>query len=106
MQNIIRTEITDASAWRGAQMRLETSWILHLTKAHIAEIDQALSLAMSSGIEVTQMTREHFPLPGLAQSVALWVEEIQKGRGFVLVRGLPVERYDNMQVRVIFWGLS
>jgi len=106
MQNIIRTEITDASAWRGAQMRLETSWILHLTKAHIAEIDQALSLAMSRGIEVTQMTREHFPLPGLAKSVALWVEEIQKGRGFVLVRGLPVERYDNMQVRVIFWGLS
>jgi Taurine catabolism dioxygenase TauD, TfdA family len=106
MQRIIRTPITDASAWRGAEMAKNTSWIIHLRADHIAEIDAALARAMAGGVEVTQMKRGDFPLPKLAAEIASWSNEIQRGRGFVLVRGLPVERYNDMQVRVVFWGIG
>jgi len=106
MHNIVRTPITDASAWRGSDMAKNTSWIVHLRVDHIAEIDTALARAVASGIEVTQMKRADFPLPKLAAEIASWSREIQRGRGFVLVRGLPVERYNDMQVRVVFWGLG
>ncbi len=103
---IIRTPITDASAWRGADMAKNTSWIMHLRPEHITEIDAALALAMASGIEVTQMKREQFPLPKLAAEIGAWSHELQRGRGFTLIRGLPVERYNDMQVRVVFWGIG
>ena len=109
MQHIIRTPITDASAWRGADMAKDRSWIMRLRPDHIAEIDAALVRAMASianGGDVTQLTRDHFPLPTLSTEIDRWVHDVQRGRGFLLVRGLPVERYDDMQVRVVFWGLG
>ncbi len=106
MQNIIRTPITDASAWRGEDMARQSAWIIRLRPEHIVEIEAALRAALATGIEVTQLQRQHFPLPKLAQEIDHWVREVQQGRGFVLVRGLPVERYDDYEVRTIFWGLG
>ena len=109
MLNIIRTPITDASAWRGADIANDTSWIIRLKPEHITEIDAALAgimPRMQSGFDVTTMRREDFPLPQLQADIDAWSNEIQRGRGFVLVRGLPVHRYNDIQVRVIFWGIG
>ena len=104
--NIIRTPITNASAWRGEDMARRTDWIIHLKPEHITEIEKAMRAAMASGIEVTQLKREHFPIPGVVREIQRWSDELQTGRGFLVVRGLPVERYDDYEVRTIFWGLS
>ena len=61
---------------------------------------------MVSGFDVTQMARADFPLPLLKTEIDRWSEEIQRGRGFLVVRGLPVARYNDIQVRVIFWGIG
>ena len=106
MQTIIRTPITETSAWRGEDMTGRTDWIIHLQPAHIAEIETAMRFAMASGIEVTQLKREHFQIPGVESEIARWSHELQSGRGFLVVRGLPVECYDDYEVRTIFWGLS
>ena len=107
--DIIRTPITTAAAWRGEDMvtpAARTDWIIHLAPDHIIEIEAALKCAVASGIEVTQLKREHFPVANVAREIAAWASELQSGRGFLVVRGLPVERYDDYEVRIIFWGLS
>jgi hypothetical protein len=106
MHTIIRTPITDPSAWRGEDMARRSDWVIQLQPEHITELEAAMRAAMASGIEVTQLTREHFPIPGVADEIARWSAELQTGRGFLVVRGLPVERYDDYEVRTIFWGLS
>lgn len=45
-----------------------------------------------------------FPLPLLAPVLARTARELQTGRGFFLLRGLPVEKWSRQQVRC--WRLQ
>ena len=44
------TPITNPKAWRGETLARETSWIVTLTEAEIADIDRALATAKASGV--------------------------------------------------------
>jgi hypothetical protein len=52
------------------------------------------------------MQRTDFPLPALARTVSSWARELAHGRGFVVVRGLPVERWDPDDTALVYWGLG
>src|SRR5262245_53966650 len=52
------------------------------------------------------MTRADFPIPRLARALAEVSAELEDGRGLVLLRRLPVERYDEDEVRIVYWGLG
>ena len=47
-----------------------------------------------------------FPLPSLAADVAAWSDELADGRGFLLVRGLPVDELDEHEVELAYLGLG
>src|SRR5512132_545829 len=98
--------ITGAHAWRGETLAHETSWIVTLTDAEIADVDRALAAAKETGRPVEEIQREHFPLSALRPRLEQTVAELYDGRGFVVVRGLPVERYSDDDVGLIFWGLG
>ena len=53
----------------------------------------------------SDIRREDFALPTLATDIREWAQQINHGRGFLLVKELPVER-NNDQVRSIFWGIG
>ncbi|HUA53073.1 MAG TPA: TauD/TfdA family dioxygenase [Candidatus Sulfotelmatobacter sp.] len=102
------TEATarDRSAWRGPELADDPSWIYTLSAGEIAEIDAALRHVQALGLPVEAMTRDHFPLPGFAATVARHLDEIAHGRGFVVVRGLPMARYSDDEVGLIFYGIG
>jgi hypothetical protein len=106
MSSIWMKPITGPKAWRGETLASETSWIVTLTEAEIADIERALATAKATGRPPEEIHREHFPLtvtqPRLEQTLA----ELYDGRGFVVVRGLPVQRYSDDDVGLIFWGLG
>jgi hypothetical protein len=106
MPEILKKPVATASAWRGADFKNDTSWIVRMTPSDIDEIDSALKAAKATGKEVTQLTRNEFPIQSLAKRFRAWRDEVTDGRGFVLVRGLPVERYSDVEVRTIFWGIG
>jgi hypothetical protein len=47
-----------------------------------------------------------FPLTGIISRINGWMAEIDRGRGFVLIRGLPVERYSEAECERISYGLG
>jgi hypothetical protein len=64
-------------------------------------------LAASRGVPaLTTLTREHFVLPRLAPVLDTLRRELINGRGFVLMRGLPLERYTLAEAATIFWGIG
>ena len=86
------------AAWRGEDMRKrEDLWIYPLSDAEIAELDAAQHVATGSGKPLAAMTRADFPLPALARRIDGWRDEIRRGRGFVLIRGIPVDRWSEQQ---------
>lgn len=52
------------------------------------------------------MTREDLPLLALGQRVAAWRDELARGRGFVVIRGIPVDRLSQEEAERFFWGLG
>jgi hypothetical protein len=106
MSSICMTPITDPKAWRGDRLTNDPSWIATFIDADIAEMERALAAAKSTGRAMAEIGREQFPLPTLAPKLARILDEIRNGRGFVVVRGLPVRRYSDDDVELILWGLG
>jgi len=93
-------------AWRGPDLAARTDWIACLTAADVAELDAAIAVASGRGPDLRHVRREDFPLPTLAPRIAEWTRELADGRGFVLVRGLPVARWGDERSALVFWGLG
>ncbi|WP_418316225.1 TauD/TfdA family dioxygenase [Piscinibacter sakaiensis] len=100
-------QIDDASAWRGDDMaRRADEWTETLDEAELEEIDAACEPWLRPGIELGTLTQQGFPLPNLATRLARMREQLLNGRGFVLWRGLPVERWGRHRCAAAFYGLG
>ena len=98
--------ITDPSAWRGPEYAGRDDWAHHLSPAELAELDAALDGVTRAGLAPLEFTREAFPLPTLGPALAGVLEELESGCGFALLRGIPVDRYDEPALYRLYWGLA
>jgi len=98
--------VDDASAWRGAEMAARTDWIDTLTGPELDELGAASEPWMDESADLAALTRAHFVLPRLGPRLALALQELLQGRGFVLWRGLPVQRWGRRRSAIAFYGLG
>jgi hypothetical protein len=82
------------------------SYVFPLTDDHVAELDAALQTAEAHTDEVLDITRDLFPLPTLGAELGGIARELIAGRGMVLIRGVPVERYSKQRASAIYWGVG
>ena len=94
------------SAWYGKDLQDQDDWIWRLQPEHIEELDAALRLSKEKGLAEQDVTQGDFPLDGFRDALARMVHELEYGRGFVLMRGFPVERYDYTDIRRLYWGIG
>ena len=103
---VLDEPVEGPAAWRGPGLRDDGSWLHHLSEAHVDEIEAALAVVRDRGLAVLDVGRDDFPLPTLSPVIQGWVDELDAGRGFVWVRGLPVERYTEEEASIIYWGIG
>lgn len=100
------SKITGPSVWKAADFHDNNDWLYQLSKQDVEEIEAALKYQQATSKSYPSFRREDFPLPTLAPRLAEIVEELENGRGFVLLRGLPVERYTEDEINCIYFGLA
>jgi hypothetical protein len=105
-EGVRRTPIESPSAWRGADLADDDSWIVRLAPEQIDELDRGRAAVRARGLALAQVGRDEFPLPALAPRIAGWARELASGRGFLLVRGVPVERFGDDDSALVFWGIG
>ena len=98
--------ISDSSAWYGPDLERRNDWLVELSAEDHAEIDQAISIFQASSTSLTGINPGVFPLPHLGARMATILGELLEGRGFVLLRGLEVERYSREQCAIAYMGLG
>ena len=98
--------MTAPEAWLGRDMAASSEWIWPLSASAIAELDAALRAVERRGLAWPKFAREDFPLPTFAAELAAVAEELETGRGFVVLRGLPVEPYTLAELKNLYWGLG
>jgi len=93
-------------AWRGAELAATDDWIVTLTPAALDELDAALRVSAERCERIMDIGPENFPLPTLGASLQAIRDEVMWGRGHVLLRGLPVERYSREEVARLYFGIG
>ena len=93
------------AAWKGPEVAASSDWIYRLTEDDVAEIDTALAHVKSKRMALSQFGRSDFPLPTLSKTLAGILTELETGRGFKLIRGIPVMRYSEEDATLVYWGL-
>jgi hypothetical protein len=101
-----RTPITGACVWHGRDIATSPRWQRDLTPAALAEIDAALRAVQRRGLAWHAITRNDFPLEQAADLLADAAEELENGCGMVKLRGLPVARYSDDELRCLWYGLG
>jgi hypothetical protein len=92
--------------WVGSDLAATTDWIRPVSAAAVAECEAALGSLRRRGLSWPNFGREDFPLPGFARELDSVLEELENGRGLVLLRGFPVERWAAEDLRDIYWGVG
>jgi len=88
------------AAWRGSRIDYRAEGLHVLSGAEVREIDDALAQLRSRGeIDFADIDTETFPLPTLGQQFDRLGHDLRNGRGFLLLRGLPRERYSADDLR-------
>jgi hypothetical protein len=104
---VLPPERTGPAAWYGPRWRDDDRWIERLSDADLDEIEGALRAWMRRGGDApAPSSPEDFPLPRLGPRLAAIRDELLHGRGFSLVRGLPVDRWNRRDAALAFMGLG
>jgi len=55
---------------------------------------------------VQDVTQQDFRLPTLGPKLKQFVKEVVDGRGFQIIKGVPVHRYTAAESTTVYWGLG
>jgi hypothetical protein len=99
-------EIQGPSAWYGPALLQQTDWIYHLSETEIIEIEAAVNGLASASENLTDISPDDFPLPTFGPRLQSLLGEVLEGRGFVLLRHLPVEQWSHRQTAIAFLGIG
>ncbi|MFE0460287.1 TauD/TfdA family dioxygenase [Kitasatospora sp. NPDC058965] len=103
---MLQESLVGPAVWHGPELADPDAWTTRLTPTQLAELDAALHTVRRRDLTLLRCTAADFPLPTLAAELERIAGELEHGRGFALVRGLPVARYGEAAASTLFWGLG
>jgi hypothetical protein len=92
-------------AWTGEEMKHRSDWVRPFTAAELQEIGAALQSVKRRGLDLFDVDKTGFPLPELSKELARISQELESGRGMIMLRGLPLT-YTPDDLRTVYWGLG
>ena len=90
---VFAAPIRHRSAWTVADFRSPADYAVDLSAAQLRDIAAAMRRIKAAGIGLDGLQREHFEVPSLRPVVEEIRRQVEDGRGFVLLRRLPIEDY-------------
>jgi alpha-ketoglutarate-dependent taurine dioxygenase len=98
--------VTDRSAWKGADMLNDGSWIYRLNDREAAEIEQAFATVANTTKTHADLSRRDFPLETFGRLVTAMRDQIEDGRGVTLLKGVPIGGKTVEQVELLYTGIA
>jgi alpha-ketoglutarate-dependent taurine dioxygenase len=97
---------TTPGAWTRADFSDPADWTYSLQAETIVELEQALCRIRERGKNLANLQPADFPLPSFENDAALLRHELGAGRGFVVLKGLPIDRYTDEEATMLYWGIG
>ncbi len=91
--------------WRAAERDRE-SFCVDLQARHLDALERALRAVQARTDDPEAITRADFDLGAIEADVARWRDEVMRGSGLVILRGLSPERFSRDELGMIHFGLG
>ena len=99
--------IEGPQVWRGPDMATrEDEWRIAMSPSEIAELDAAVEAVAARDIDIIDIRKEDFSLPTLSRKLAMLRSDVLSGRGFGVLGGAPVHRYDIRRSAIAYFGIG
>ena len=99
-------ERTGPAAWYGPDMACRDDWLIDLTEAELAEVEANVRRLAAHEADIAAISAVDFPSPTLRLTLDRALSDLLRGRGFVLLRGLPVQRWSVREAAIAFMGIG
>lgn len=93
-----------AAAWHGPEMAARRDWIYQLTDAEISELETAADAVADR--DITTLTKSDFDFSELDRTLTTIRTALVDGRGFALLRGLPVNQWPLERTARAYWAIG
>uniref|UniRef100_A0A0G4FSA5 TauD/TfdA-like domain-containing protein n=1 Tax=Chromera velia CCMP2878 TaxID=1169474 RepID=A0A0G4FSA5_9ALVE len=112
-----QTKLGGPACWTSEELLKSPFWGMRLTETELQELHEALTIAeplvewsekKESDVAAVPLnvSKEIFPLNALARRLADVSEELEHGKGVVMIENIPVDRYSLDQLGIIYLGMS
>ncbi|KAF9523082.1 taurine catabolism dioxygenase TauD [Crepidotus variabilis] len=100
------SKIHSPLVWEGKDWKNEAQWVFTLSSGHLKEIQSAVKHFKGLGLNFGFIDTKTFPLPQLGSELKVLARELHQGRGFFVLRGVPVDDYSKDDIVLVFAGIS
>jgi hypothetical protein len=105
MSSRFPARIDHPMAWRGSDIKKDDI-AFDLTGRQAAALEEMLGKIRAQGLALGDIRPADCRHPALDAPLARVFDEIQQGRGIVIVRGIPVAGHSVDDVSAMFWALG
>ncbi len=102
--------VIDPACWTGEELAAREDWIFELSAPEISDLAaMAASVRGRIGDDpsgLVGLAREDFSLGAFAPRFERAKQILKDGVGLVLIRGLPVDDWDRLDLAIVYWGLG
>ncbi|KAL2217701.1 hypothetical protein M432DRAFT_548989 [Thermoascus aurantiacus ATCC 26904] len=100
-------EITGPTVWKAEDFKDHPEkWTHRFTDEELEELSTAADNFIASGTPLTAISKSNFPLPNLSKFLAELRDDLLNGKGFILFKGFPVQKWGNHKSAVAYMGLG
>jgi len=98
--------ITDRSAWHVETLHADEQWVYTFSSEDLSDFEFAIDHLVARRLKPGEYQRDDFPANVLDRLMPGFMHELEHGRGCLLLRGLPVDRYNLDTLKLLYWGLG
>jgi hypothetical protein len=94
------------AAWAPSDYPTKGSFAIDLKPRHIVALEAEVTRFKATGGGHENLSQASFPLTEIVDDIAAWRAEVHDGRGMILLRGVPVERINLDDLRLLYLGFG
>ncbi|UCH25840.1 MAG: TauD/TfdA family dioxygenase [Trueperaceae bacterium] len=98
--------VTDERAWSADTVDAQASWFTSLSEDCLLELERWLAEHAASSEEATTLRVLDAQLSRCRELLSPVTTELDAGRGFALIDGVPMERFSPSEATAIYWLLG